>query len=119
MFEWLQQYWLAVCFSGITGVITMIARKAYSGWSSKYRNLISDIENEKIEQGSIKEGVVALLHDRLIQACQYHMRKDYVTVDELENLKYLYDSYAGLGGNGTVSKLYDRCKRLRIVAGKN
>lgn len=119
MVEWIKQYWLAVLFGGITGAIMFIFKKGYLMLSKKYKTLISDIEREKTEQDSIKEGLLALLHDRLTQSCQYHMKKRYITIEELDNLKYLYKSYSVLGGNGTVTELYNRCMKLSISTEKD
>lgn len=36
----------------------------------------------------------------------------YITEDDLNNLKYLYDSYHSQGGNGTGTELYKWAKAL-------
>jgi len=84
----------------------------------KYKALLDNAEKEKIVQSYFKEGILALLHDRLYQACQYHMLEEFITVDELNNLKHIYENYLALGGNGTGKELYTRCKNLPIVTQK-
>ena len=83
MIEWIQQYWLTVLFGGMTGLLTCVLKKVYSSLLKKYTDIIADIENEKKEQISIKDGVLALLYDRLYQACQYYIQRGYITVEEL------------------------------------
>lgn len=67
-------------------------------------------------QGSVlkafRNGLQALLRDRIIQAFNYHTSKGYCRVHELENVVALYTQYKALGGNGTICKLVDRIKAL-------
>ena len=59
-------------------------------------------------------GNLAVLHDRIYQMCRLCIKRGYVTEDDLNNLKYLYDSYHSQGGNGTGTELYKRAKALPI-----
>lgn len=63
---------------------------------------------------AIKEGLLAILHDRLYQACQHFMAQGSIDASGLKNLEYLYKSYHALGGNGTGTELYNRAKALPI-----
>jgi|GEM_PF-290799 len=118
MMEWIQQYWLTAIFGGIIGFFTLAIKKMYSSLIGRHKELLSGIEKERTEQALLKESLLALMHDRLYQACQYHMRKEYITVEELENLKSLYENYLSIGGNGTGAELYKRCNSLHIVTQK-
>lgn len=67
------------------------------------------------KQDAVTQGLLAVLHDRLYQACKDYLSDAYVpTVDEFDNLKYLYNAYHALGGNGTGTELYERCCKLPI-----
>lgn len=57
-------------------------------------------------------GNLAVLHDRIYQMCRLCIKRGYITEDDLNNLKYLYDSYHSQGGNGTGTELYKRAKAL-------
>lgn len=59
-------------------------------------------------------GNLAVLHDRIYQMCRLCIKRGYITEDDLNNLKYLYDSYHSQGGNGTGTELYKRAKALPI-----
>lgn len=63
----------------------------------------------------LNEAVLAINHDRLYQACTFFILTGQITVDELKNLEYLYKGYHALGGNGTGTELYEKCKDLPIV----
>ena len=103
MKEFIIKYWIQAGFGGVI---------AFVGYAAK--RVLSKIKAEQAEQALIKEGLLALLHDRLYQACQYHINTGCITVGDLDNLKYLYSSYHELGGNGTGTELYNRCKALPI-----
>ncbi len=66
------------------------------------------------QQELIEEGLLAVLHDRLYQACRYHLRKGWTTIEEMNNIKHLYGAYHNLGGNGTGTELYERCMDLPL-----
>lgn len=99
MKELMVKYWL----EAILGLIT-----AGLGWA--YRKLKRKVD----EQGLIKEGMLAILHDRLFQAGRYYTEKGEITFDEIKNIEYLYNSYHALGGNGTGTEIWERIKALPV-----
>ncbi len=56
----------------------------------------------------------ALLHDRLYQGCTDILDRGEVSVEEYDNLKYLYLPYRELGGNGTCEKLMHEVDTMRL-----
>ena len=81
----------------ITGALAWLARK---------------VQKWKQEQDLVKQGVLAILHDRLYQACQFYLKRGYCTIDDRDNLEYMFRPYKALGGNGTGEELYNRCLAL-------
>ena len=67
-----------------------------------------------IKYKALLDGVLAILHDRIYQACQYYIKQGSIDTGGLKNLEYLYKSYHALGGNGTGTELYNRAKALPI-----
>ena len=63
---------------------------------------------------TIKDGLLAIMHDRLYQVCTYYIQQGWIDASGLKNLEYLYQSYHALGGNGTGTELYNRAKALPI-----
>ena len=59
--------------------------------------------------------VLAINHDRLYQVCSFYLRTGQITVEELKNLEYLYKGYHALGGNGTGTELYIKCRELPLT----
>lgn len=77
---------------------------------------VSTRQEEKIlEMNAMSWGLLAILHDRVFQACMYFIEKGEVSCDELENLDYLYRGYSSLGGNGICETLFNKVKELKIT----
>ena len=68
------------------------------------------------EYKTIKDGLLAIMHDRLYQACIYYTQQGWIDASGLKNLEYLYQSYHALGGNGTGTELYNRYRSETIFA---
>lgn len=64
------------------------------------------------EYKTIKDGLLAIMHDRLYQSCTYYIKQGHIDMGGLKNIEYLYKSYHALGGNGTGTELYNRAKAL-------
>lgn len=115
MVEFIQRYWLQVLFGGIVSFLSVCVKYLFNSLKKEREERNKKAEGESKEQDLIKAGVLALLHDRIYQACQYHIQNGFIAVQDLNNLEYLYKGYRGLGGNGTGEELYKRCKALPIV----
>lgn len=99
MLEFIVKYWLEFFFSGVLALL-----------GAGYRILNSKLK----EQEKMKEGILAILHDRLYQACRFYIQRGHVDIESMKNIEYLYKSYHDLGGNGTGTELYNRVKSLPI-----
>ena len=93
----IQEYWVQEVMTVITGALAWLART---------------VQKWKQEQDLVKQGVLAILHDRLYQACQFYLKRGYCTIDDRDNLEYMFRPYKALGGNGTGEELYNRCLAL-------
>ena len=63
-------------------------------------------------ESALQAGVQALLRDRIIQAHNHYMGKEYIPVYGMDNVLKLYGAYHELGGNGSVTKLVEALKEL-------
>ncbi len=93
-------------------VITIVVSVVGSGglWSFVQWYLTTKHTKETASDRALK----ALLHDRLYQKCTDILDRGEVTVDEYDNLKYLYEPYRALGGNGTCEKLMHEVDNMRM-----
>ena len=103
MQQFILQHIGELLFTGISGIL-----------AAAYRRLSKRIKEQEQERQAIKTGLLAILHDRLYQACQFYIAQGYVDMAGLKNVEYLYRSYHALGGNGTGTELYRRVKALPI-----
>nr|DAW51793.1 MAG TPA: holin [Caudoviricetes sp.] len=92
MWQFILEYWAEWAFGLLGGVFIAVV--------VKYK--------------AMKEGILAILHDRIYQACQHYLAQGNIDTPGLKNIEYLYRSYHTLGGNGTGTELYNRCKALPI-----
>lgn len=103
MVDFIAKYWLEVGFGVLTACM-----------SGGFKHISKKMKARKKEDDAIKEGVLALLHDRLYQGCRYHIHEGKIADDEMKNMEYLYRGYHALGGNGTGTELYNRIKKLPL-----
>lgn len=83
--------------------------------STGFWSLINTIYINRRKSKSVEDkAIMALLHDRLYELCNNHIKNGYVTQDEYENLIYLYEPYKDLGGNGTCKKLMETVDKLEF-----
>ena len=67
-------------------------------------------EKDSVESKALK----ALLHDRIFTGCKEAISVGSVSPDDYNNLKYLYDPYRALGGNGTAKRMMDEVEGLPL-----
>lgn len=67
-------------------------------------------EKDSVESKALK----ALLHDRIFTGCKEAIQAGEVSPDVYNNLKYLYEPYRALGGNGTAKRMMDEVERLPL-----
>ena len=103
MLDFIKEYWLESAFTLVVSFLSFLVKRLYG-----------KLKCELVTQKLLKEGMLAILHDRLYQLCTMYIDRNAITVEELENLEYLYKSYHNLGGNGTGTALFERCKSLKI-----
>ena len=104
MIEFVCRYWIEELFAAIIALVTWLVRQT---------------KVKKKEYKVLKEGILALLHDRLYMACSFFLNRGYCTVDDRENLECMFRPYKDLGGNGTGEDLFNKCMKLPLKQGSN
>lgn len=99
----------------IFGMTLNEAFRRFKRWRKKDVTTLDDkVSNIEITVDSLVKSNLALSHDKLYNYCTTYLERGYVTVGELDNLEYLFDSYKKLGGNGTGEHLYNEVKKLKV-----
>lgn len=107
--------WLNTFFKmGLGSVVIIIVKSTYTYIKKTYLREKERDQLVETEIGSLKKALLALEHDTLYKLANYYIERGYITVDELDNLRYIYESYTSLGGNSTGSYLYEKCLALPI-----
>lgn len=78
------------------------------------KQFIEQIDQKKNEELLVlRDGIKALLHDRIIQKCEYHIRIGMVSAVDIQELEYMNEPYKALGGNGTVKTMLSEVHKLK------
>lgn len=93
---------------------------------------ITELDHFKIEAEHTKQSMYDDLHTiqegndksfalivnsykfRLIQLCKTHLRDNYITEHDFEQITEMYKLYHGLGGNGQAEEYYEKVLKLEI-----
>ncbi len=65
------------------------------------------------ENSALKDGVRALLRDRLLNSYKEYYAKGYCEIDDKENWENMYAQYKALGGNGIITKIHEKLLTLK------
>ena len=84
--------------------------------SSGFWALITSIVQKKNEKKDAKARMIlGLGHHELKELCEKYLAQGWIYTDDYEDLvKYLYEPYIKMGGNGTVKKLMGDVEKLPI-----
>ncbi|WP_100065107.1 hypothetical protein [Miniphocaeibacter massiliensis] len=102
--------------SNINTIVLIITGLSISGILKKYLNWKkTNIEKSNERIMLIEKTQLAILHNKIYMTTIQLIEKGSVTLDDLEDLRYLFEPYKQLGGNGTAERLYSEVQRLKIV----
>lgn len=95
------QYWIEVIF----GIIT-------AGFGVGYKCLARRLKDGNEKQEAVEKGIQALLRDRIIQVYNRYNDKGFCPIYALENAEALFVQYQALGGNGTITELMEKLRKM-------
>lgn len=90
-----------IIFWLITGVLTFI---------------VARMTLEFKKQKAVREGMRAILRDRILHAYDKYSKKGFAPFAAVENVTNMYVAYHNLGGNGPVTKIYNKFMQLPQVS---
>jgi hypothetical protein len=71
-----------------------------------------DRKMECDSQRNIASGIQAMLRDKIIQKCEYHIQKGFCSSDDKTVLEKMFKPYTALGGNDVAKKIYEHAMEL-------
>lgn len=99
---------ISVCTSTAVFIIQSTIRER-----KQRKDIVAEMERRQDEQMElIKDGVKALLHDKILQKCESCIAAGKATTEEIEEIEYLNAPYRALGGNGTVKAALHKVHEL-------
>ena len=111
----IEKFWLQILLTAISTFLAARVKTMYSKMKKEREDREKEVKAEKEKQAVMREALLALLHDRLLQATLYYLKAGEITADELDNLEIMFNSYSSLGGNGTIKRLMEKVRNLKIV----
>lgn len=112
--------WLMTFFKVSIGSGLIIIVKSIYGYVKKIyaRSKAEDTQRDEALD-LLKKAVMAQQHDTLYRLTDEYLNRGYITLAELDNLEYIYESYEDLGGNGSGEYRYNKCKELPLKSGND
>lgn len=74
--------------------------------------LISSQQESKKEMEAIKKGNITILHSLIYKECKKYINDGTISIQDYDDLTYLYKAYKNLGGNGVAEKMYNKITDL-------
>lgn len=71
--EYVKNNWVVWLFTVISALLGFFVRRLYARFREEQNVRLLHAARESEEQKIIREGVLAILHDRLYQACRFHL----------------------------------------------
>lgn len=97
LYEFTVKHWLTALF----GIISTIL-------ATGYRRTTRRFQKEKESNKAVQAGLKALLADRITEIFIQYTEKGYCPICARSNAELLFHAYHSLGGNGTMTELYNR-----------
>ncbi|MCC8192419.1 MAG: hypothetical protein LIO41_05200 [Ruminococcus sp.] len=100
-------------------VLSIIGEIVLTGTIAVLSYSYKRIAKKLAEQEKVKDGVVAILQDRILCIGMKLIAKGEVSLSELRNFENLYSVYHSLGGNSTGTEIFNRVKSMDILTNAN
>ncbi len=100
-------------------VVSVIGEIVLTGTIAVLSYSYKRIAKKLAEQEKVKDGVVAILQDRILCIGTELIAKGEVSLSELRNFENLYSVYHSLGGNSTGTEIFNRVKSMDILTNAN
>lgn len=104
--------WMGVLDKALGWAIPAICAGVVSWSVARVRAMNKERAADRERDADVRQGLQALLRDRIINAHSHYMNKGEYPVYARENVNAMYKSYHALGGNGTVTAIVRELEQL-------
>ena len=105
---------LAVITACVTGIVSWLVYKLQKREARLEQLTLEREHQQKIRDEAVSEALRALCRDRIFQGYRYYHKHGGITAQDLETMTKLYNAYHALGGNGTMTAVYEKILNLPI-----
>lgn len=106
----------SIMFAHILKINSIITALGVGGIGGIAKFLLTKMKKNRIESekrfNNLEFAMISILHDKIYSRCTQALLDGWISVDDLENLDYLWRGYHNLGGNGTGETIYKKVKEL-------
>lgn len=82
---------------------------------SEHKHIYNDLETIQGNNDRKFNLIINSYKFRLIQLCKSHLRDNFITERDFEQITEMYKLYHDLGGNGQAQEYYEKVLKLQIV----
>lgn len=82
--------------------------------AERHRQELERARQQKKENEALRASLIALTRDRILQGYRYYRKQGGIGTQDLETMAKLYAAYHDLGGNGTITAVYNKITALQI-----
>ncbi|MBO6204942.1 MAG: hypothetical protein J6O13_15575 [Selenomonas sp.] len=82
--------------------------------AERHKKEIERANQQKKENEALRASLIALTRDRILQGYRYYRKQGGIDTQDLETMAKLYAAYHALGGNGTITAVYNKITALPI-----
>ena len=108
---------LAIITAIVTGVVSWLVYKLQKR-EERLEVLTEKLESDhRQREEAVNLALIALCRDRILQGYRYYSKHNGISTQDLETMTKLYFAYHNLGGNGTISSVFDKIKQLPLKDG--
>ena len=108
--------------AALTGLITRLWHKMDKKEKAREEEQLrleaerrEELAREEAFKRAIREGMQAMLRDRIIQMSSYCIKQGHTQVYMVENMTHMFSSYTDLGGNGAVHYIFEKFMELPVI----
>ena len=105
---------LAIIPAVATGIIGFLLHKLKKHEEEKERETELWQKKQQTENDAIRLMLLALGRDRILQGYRYYRKNGGISAQDLETMNKLYCAYHALGGNGTITAVYQKIVSLPL-----
>lgn len=78
----------------------------------RHEEEVQRIRQQEQEANAFKASLLALTRDRILQGYRYYRKQGGISTQDLETMAKLYAAYHALGGNGTITAIFNKITAL-------